>query len=170
MIQIIKITIPFQLPGANEYIDSCRRNAKAANRTKQRTEDAILWAIKSQIQNIHFDCPVFICYTWFEPNRKRDKDNIAFGRKFIQDAIVRAGVLKNDGWAQIHGFSDSFDVDRINPRVEIEITKYVPVIPAVPVAREEGYNCPACGKFFEPAHAERNPLYCEDCGVELKWE
>lgn len=45
----------------------------------------------------------------------------SFGRKVIQDALVRAGVLKNDGWAQIEGFSDEFRVDEKHPRVEVEI-------------------------------------------------
>lgn len=30
--------------------------------------------------------------------------------------------------------------------------------------------CPNCGKLFEPAHAERKPRFCEDCGAGLKWE
>lgn len=52
----------------------------------------------------------------------RDKDNISsFGRKVIQDGLVRVGVLKNDGWKHIEGFSDRFRVDEKNPRVEVEI-------------------------------------------------
>lgn len=61
-------------------------------------------------------------HTWYERDRRRDKDNISsFGRKVIQDGLVKAGVLANDGWAQIAGFSDEFHVDAKRPRVEIEI-------------------------------------------------
>lgn len=62
-------------------------------------------------------------YTWVERDRKRDKDNISsFGRKIIQDAMVKdLRVLRNDGWANIEGFSDRFLVDKSCPRVEIEI-------------------------------------------------
>lgn len=80
-----------------------------------------MWAAKTQLRSVQFDGPVIMRYTWIEPNRRRDKDNIAFAKKFIQDALIRAGVLANDGWAQIKGFSDDFVVDRKRPRVEVEI-------------------------------------------------
>ena len=61
-------------------------------------------------------------YTWYEPNRRRDKDNIcAGGRKVIQDALVKGGYLRNDGWKEIAGFSDEFRVDKSCPRIEVEI-------------------------------------------------
>ena len=61
-------------------------------------------------------------YRWVERNRCRDKDNISgFGRKVIQDALVRCGVLPDDGWAWVLGVSDSFDVSRKNPRIEVEL-------------------------------------------------
>ena len=44
-----------------------------------------------------------------------------FGRKDIQDTLVKMGALKNDGWENIEGFSDSFAVDKGKPRIEIEI-------------------------------------------------
>lgn len=65
--------------------------------------------------------PVKISYVWYEPNKKRDKDNIAFAKKFIQDALVELGVLKNDGWANIVGFTDEFKISKDNPRVEVTI-------------------------------------------------
>ena len=41
----------------------------------------------------------------------RDRDNIAFAKKFINDALVACGVLPNDGWRNIHTMFDMFDVD-----------------------------------------------------------
>ena len=65
---------------------------------------------------------MFMHYTWYEPNRKRDNDNIAAGgRKIIQDALVSCGYIKNDGWHDSVGFSDSFRVDKQEPRIEVEI-------------------------------------------------
>ena len=61
-------------------------------------------------------------YTWYEINKHRDKDNISsYGRKIIQDGLVKSGVLQGDGWSDIDGFSDSFEVDKENPRVEVRI-------------------------------------------------
>ncbi len=61
-------------------------------------------------------------YTWYEINKQRDKDNISsYGRKIIQDRLVGSGVLQGDGWNNIDGFSDTFEVDKENPRVEVRI-------------------------------------------------
>lgn len=115
------LTIPGQLPGANTYIDACRRNKHLANKLKHEAESAVMWAIRTQLRGVRIDKPVVMHYTWVEPNRRRDKDNIAFAKKFIQDALVRSKVLRNDGWEQIVGFSDDFRVDRNHPQVEVEI-------------------------------------------------
>lgn len=49
-------------------------------------------------------------------------DNVsAFGRKVIQDALVVAGKLKNDGWDNIRGFCDDFAIDKEKPRIEVTI-------------------------------------------------
>ena len=61
-------------------------------------------------------------YHWIEKDTRRDLDNISsFGRKVIQDALVKEGILRNDGWKDISGFSDSFGVDKDNPRIEVVI-------------------------------------------------
>ena len=61
-------------------------------------------------------------YHWYEPNHRRDLDNISsFGRKVIQDALVKARVLRNDGWKEIVGFEDRFYMDSKKPRVVVEI-------------------------------------------------
>ena len=92
---------------------------------KNQVESEIGWQIKKQLRGVKYSKPVYIAYTWIEPNRCRDKDNIAFAKKFIQDALVRNGVLKNDGWKEIDGFGDSFEVDKKNPRIEVEISDEV---------------------------------------------
>lgn len=52
-------------------------------------------------------------YLWVEPNRRHNQDNIpSFDRKVIQDALVGAGVLEDDGWNYAAGFSDRFGVDK----------------------------------------------------------
>lgn len=34
---------------------------------------------------------------------------------------MSAGVLKDDGWKHVVGFSDRFEVDKENPRIEVII-------------------------------------------------
>ena len=62
-------------------------------------------------------------FRWVEPNRKRDLDGIAAGgRKVILDSLVLAKVLDNDGWAQIAGWVDTFEVGP-KPGVGVTITE-----------------------------------------------
>lgn len=78
------------------------------------------------MKGVRIEKPVFMEYLWVEPDKRRDKDNISsFGRKVIQDALVKTGVLKNDGWKQIAGFSDRFEVDKKNPRIKVKIKEVV---------------------------------------------
>lgn len=123
----MKLIIKGTLPNLNDYITAERKHRQSAATLKRNAETQIIWQIKSQLRGVRFTRPVTMSYTWFEPNKRRDKDNVSsFGRKCIQDALVKIGALQNDGWANISGFSDSFAVDKKNPRVEVEITEEPP--------------------------------------------
>ena len=116
----MRLVIYGRLPGMNEYIDACRRDPHAGAKMKREVEDTVIWCAKASLRG-KTPTPCIMHYRWVEPNRKRDKDNISsFGRKCIQDALVRAKYLPGDGWAHITGFTDSFDVDAKHPRIEIE--------------------------------------------------
>lgn len=65
-------------------------------------------ALIIQNENIQPMEQCYIIYTWYEPNCRRDLDNIAAAKKFIQDALIEANVLKNDGWKHIMGWSERF--------------------------------------------------------------
>ena len=116
-----KLTIPGTLPGLNDYTDMNRKNRYAAAQMKKATQNLIGYCILQQLKHVHITQPVKIAFTWIEPNKKRDKDNIAFAKKFIFDALVESGVIPKDGWKNIESFSDSFTVDAQSPRVEVEI-------------------------------------------------
>lgn len=118
----VKLVIPGTLPNLNDYIAALDISRHKGNILKRQTERIIMLCAKSQLRGVKFDVPVIMRYTWYEPNRRRDKDNVSsFGRKCIQDALVRAGVLQNDGWGEVDSFSDRFFVDKKHPRVEVEI-------------------------------------------------
>lgn len=118
----MKLIIPGVLPNLNDYIAAERRHRQQAATMKRQSEHVVSLAAKKQLNGVKFRNPVVMTYRWFEPNRKRDKDNVSsFGRKVIQDALVRAGVLENDGWAHIDSFADQFYVDKKYPRIEVEI-------------------------------------------------
>lgn len=116
-----KFTIRGTLPGLNELIEAERRNRFIGAKLKKQYEAVVMRAARS-LGNVEFEEPVFMVYHWYEKDRRRDKDNIcAFGRKVIQDALVKARFLRNDGWKNIAGFEDRFYVDKDKPRVVVEI-------------------------------------------------
>ncbi len=89
---------------------------------KANNEKIVSAYISQCLRGVKIQKPVHMEYTWFEKDKRRDLDNISsFGRKVIQDALVNSGVLKNDGWKEIKGFSDKFLVDAGNPRIEVLI-------------------------------------------------
>ena len=118
-----KFVIKGRLWGLNEYTNACKSKygKYSASTYKREVEETIGWCIRSYIGNWHTDKIVYLKYKWVEPNTRRDLDNVAFAKKFIQDALVKQGVIPNDGWRNILGFEDSFAVEKNNPRIEVEI-------------------------------------------------
>lgn len=115
-----KFTIPGKLDGLNQYTQANRTNLYKGAKLKRDNEQVVMEAaLYQRIKPINN--PVFIKFFWYEPNTRRDKDNIASAKKFILDGLVKVSILPDDGWKYIKGFSDDFDVDKKNPRIEIEI-------------------------------------------------
>lgn len=115
----MKLVINGRLPGLNELIAAERTNRYKAAKLKREAEALVLWSAKASLRG-KVTTPVIMHYLWIEPNMKRDKDNISsFGRKVIQDALVKGGYLPGDGWNYISGFTDTFSVDKKNPRIEV---------------------------------------------------
>lgn len=102
---MIIVEIPLKLPSLNDYTRTCRTNSKYANKMKQDLEQQIgLYLMKLP----RFKNPVRINFTWVEGNRRRDLDNVAFAKKFILDAMVKFGKLKDDNRKCVTGFTDTF--------------------------------------------------------------
>lgn len=118
----------------NNYIKAERTNRFMGAKIKREETERVYWEATSQSMNINkFNVrlvpkayPFNIDFIWYVPNLKKDPDNIAAtGRKFILDGLVKAGVLKGDGMKYIKGFSDRFEVDRENIRVEVIISEII---------------------------------------------
>ena len=118
----VELVIPGILPGLNDLIDAERKHRQQGAKLKRQAEMVVIAAAAHSLGRWKAKGPVYMVYRWYEPNRRRDKDNISgFGRKVIQDALVKAGRLANDGWKDIEGFEDHFAVDAEQPRIEVEI-------------------------------------------------
>ena len=117
-----RFVIEGRLIGFNEYSQMQRTNAYMGAKKKREDTDRIAWIIRNSLRKYRAYAPVTVHFRWYEPNRRRDMDNVAgYGHKVILDALVKAGVLHDDGWKYVRGFTDSFFVDKNNPRIVVEI-------------------------------------------------
>jgi hypothetical protein len=114
----MKIVIPGELADLNAYTKANRTHYHSGAKIKQEETDRVAWLVKGKPQ---FENPVFINFKWYCKNERKDKDNVAFAKKFILDGLVVGGVLKGDGWKHIKGWTDEFFIDKENPRVETDI-------------------------------------------------
>ena len=115
----MKFTIYGRLSSLNEYTLSCRANRYGANSLKKKNQKLIFEAIK-ELQPVT-QYPVKLKITWYEPNQRRDVDNIVFATKFIQDALVEYGIFEDDSQKYINGLEHQVLVDKKNPRIVVEI-------------------------------------------------
>lgn len=103
---ICKLEIPLKLPSLNEYIRACRNNRYDGAKMKKWVESDLAIFVN---RLPFFDFPIAIHFIWIEGNKKRDLDNIAFGKKFILDAMVKCGKLKDDNRKCVTSFIDTFE-------------------------------------------------------------
>jgi len=91
-----KFKIQYKLPSLNEVIRHNRSHYMAGVKYKQEIEEVIGWFIVgAKLQPVtHY--PVEINLTYYEPNKRRDLDNIVSSQKFILDALQRFNIIKND--------------------------------------------------------------------------
>lgn len=100
-----KCTIDMKLPSLNDYVKVCRANAFQASKYKKRLEEEIGLYIARLPR---FNKPIKIHFHWVEGNKRRDLDNVAFSKKFILDAMVKAGKLQDDNRRFVTAFTDTF--------------------------------------------------------------
>lgn len=121
----MKIIIPGELPTLNKYVDKERANKYGGATLKRKaTSLCAVYCRVAKNQGLRIVGKVDINLHWYVKNRRQDKDNIRFAIKFIQDGMMAAGLIENDGWQQIGDYHDTFSVDKENPRVEIEFRKH----------------------------------------------
>lgn len=118
-----KFTIPHELLDLNKFINSQRANRFGGAKIKKDQTNLCTMYVKRAISNglVIKDYPLLLTFNWYVKDRRKDPDNVAFSKKFILDGMQEAGLIENDGYRQIYGFEDTFQVDRKNPRVEVEI-------------------------------------------------
>lgn len=115
---IYQFTVEGHLPGYNEL----HRQWQKSYRVKQEAMDWVIWAARAaKIPPIQDKCRIDIAC--FEPNARRDVDNVTSGAgKIILDALQQAGILAGDGRKYVGQVAYMpVTVDRLEPRVEVTI-------------------------------------------------
>lgn len=121
----MKVVIPGELPTLNKYIRKERANKYAGATLKRQATMLCTTYFKAAMNHgLEVNGQVDLYLNWFMKNMRQDKDNIRFCVKFIQDGMMQAGLIENDGWKQIGNYYDTFSVDKDHPRVEVELRKH----------------------------------------------
>jgi len=106
----------------NKYINLTRSNKYlGAKAKKEATNKVALYALAQGLKPINRQVDVKV--THYCKNKRKDKDNIAFTIKFILDGLIKANIIKNDGWAEIGKLEFDFKVNKDDPKIKIELTE-----------------------------------------------
>lgn len=94
-----------------------------------------------------------------EINMENFKDNLAYQRQLIlrDSEMAKIACRKDPTPENAIALCDSIDAIQKDDR--FRNVKYT----------DHGANCPVCNKFFNDDHANRKPVFCEDCGCKLGW-
>ena len=118
----MKLIIPGELTSLNQYISALNRNRFMGAKIKRDETERV--AMECRVCSLEACLePVMLHFTWYMSNDRKDLDNVAFAKKFILDGMVVAGILYDDSHKWVKGFTDSFVIEKGNPRVEVEITE-----------------------------------------------
>lgn len=130
MARIQTLVIPGKMPGLNEMLAARgtmgKRGRSRYNKWSEMNNEwkgVVVAAAAEQGIRPCQTFPLFFVIKWVCPDRRRDKDNVAAAKKMLFDGLTDAGVIPNDTWVYVGGWSDQFSVDAENPRVEIKIVE-----------------------------------------------
>jgi len=112
-------TVPGELPTMNEIIDDSKTHWGQHMQNKEDTEELIKFYIEKEGVPFYEKLKLEIIY--YRKDKRYDPDNIAAAKKFILDALQKAGCIQNDGWKCVKGFQESWEVDKENPRTVITL-------------------------------------------------
>lgn len=115
------IIIPGELPDLNQIIEEAKNHWSNYSSLKKTNTQIVAYCTKQHVKQKYKKIDIEI--NWVCKNKRKDKDNIMAGTKFILDGLVAAGIIKNDGWAHIGEIRHRCTVDKQEPRIEVKITE-----------------------------------------------
>jgi hypothetical protein len=115
-----KLIVRGAMPNLNTVIAATKKHWSHYSREKKKwTQTVRMEALAQKITPV--TQPVWIRSEYFSKNKRADPDGIRIAAKYILDGLVEANVLPDDSQKWIIGFVDRFDVDKDDPRIEVEL-------------------------------------------------
>lgn len=120
-------TIYGRLDGLNEYVRACRNSKYGANSMKKKNQKTVKTAVLKALQSGELTSPnkypICLNIAWYEPNKRRDIDNVQFAVKFILDTLVEMKVIPNDSRKYVNSIINQVDCDKQLPRIYVEVVE-----------------------------------------------
>lgn len=117
-----RFTIPGRLPSLNTQFKVGKYRFFASAKRQQQKRWLAGWILAAQVPI--FKSAVDVRVRWVEKDKRRDYDNVSAGIKLILDALVATGRIPNDNRKWVYPVVHEHDVDKKNPRIEVEINEH----------------------------------------------
>ena len=101
------------------------KKASAAKRYRRLAREAVE---AEEVESIPWERVIVSAKFFSRDKRRRDTDNAMASLKSAYDGIVDSGIVVDDDWEHMMRGIPSFDIDKINPRVELTITRCVDAV------------------------------------------
>ena len=120
------LVIDGAMKGLNDWRDAIQRSPHAGNDMARAAKRRVA-ALAREQRVPRFERPVVVTFDWYEPNLRRDLDNVAgAGQKWVLDGLVAAGVLPDDNMRNVVGLMHWAHIDPMEPGAIVTITDEIP--------------------------------------------
>ena len=116
-----ELTIYGSFPSLNKVISTAKNHW--SQYAKLKKELTLSVAVQAMGAGLKPGDKAMVSFSWFLKDKRMDVDNVSHGQKYILDGLVEAHIIPTDGQKHISVLEHSFDVDRDNPRVVVQITE-----------------------------------------------
>ena len=114
-------TIHDELPDFNAIVDASKKHWTRYYSFKRQYTEIVWLHARADLKPFH-EFPIDFYIDWYCKDKRKDKDNIAAGKKFILDGLIVAGIIPSDSWRHVGDFQDRFFLDRVEPRIVVTMT------------------------------------------------
>lgn len=115
----------FPIKGLNELINGRLYNPRTKtyhNQVKTDNDKVCRLAIQKYIRGLKIEKPIRCTFWIYAKDKMHDRGNLcSAAEKSFLDALQETKVIKNDGWNDVLDSTFHTELDRINPRIVVEI-------------------------------------------------